>query len=168
MIQLVRTAALLSALAAVAPAAAQSGAPADPAQGSGAAAAPATPTAPPAEVLSSQAELMAQAQRLRMLDVGDVQVVKLDAAQAAQLSAGAGAGGEQQQPPAAATGDQAAAEPGQTAAPGDFLASFVEDTLNQIPVVQTALQASDVTAGEVLRIDIHDNNAVTIYAGSGL
>jgi hypothetical protein len=99
-------------------------------------------------------------------------------AQAAQM-AGAARPGIQQ---GAVAGEQAAAAQGvgapapdvagqpapePPAAPGEFLASFVEDTLNQIPVVHTALQANATSAADVLRIDIHDNNDVTIYAGGG-
>jgi hypothetical protein len=123
---------------------------------------------------------MAQAQKLRMVDVAGVQVVKLDPAQAAQIAGAPGPGIQQQ---GAVAGEQAAAAQGvgapapdtagqpapePPAAQGEFLASFVEDTLNQIPVVQAALQANDVNAADVLRIDIHDNNEVTIYAGGGL
>lgn len=171
MIQLVRTAALLSALATAVPASAQDAS--TPVQGSGAAAGSAAPNAapaPPSQTLAPQAELMAQAQRLRMLNVGGVEVVKLDSAQAAQLSRNPPLRVEQPQAAPAGTGDAPATEPGdaqdfsRTTAPGAFLASFVEDTLNQIPVVQTALLANDVSAADVLRIDIHENNDVTIYA----
>lgn len=160
------TAALLCALASVAPAMAQDGGIPVPAGASAAGAATANAVAP-AEALAPQAELMAQAQKLRMVDVAGVQVVKLDPAQAAQMTATAGAGVAQQgATPAPAPAGQPAPEA--PAGTGEFLAAFVQDTLNQIPVVQTALQANGVNAADVLRIDIHDNNNVTIYAGSGL
>ncbi len=180
MIQLVRTAALLSAIGMAAPAFAQDGNAPPAGQGSAAATDAAGAGTGSAGALAPRAELMAQAQRLRMLDVAGVRVVKLDPAQAAQIAGSAPAG--VQQPPAAAAPVDATAEgagsgtaqqggdasPEESAPPGEFLASFVEDTLNQIPVVQTALQANQVSAADVLRIDIHENNDVTIYAGGRL
>jgi hypothetical protein len=52
---------------------------------------------------------------------------------------------------------------GKAGASDELSASFVEDSLSQIPEVRAALEENGATAADVLRIDIQENGDVTIY-----
>jgi hypothetical protein len=74
-----------------------------------------------------------------------------------QVGAEAETSGEQQ----AAAGEQQPLEPSDAA--GAVSATFIEDTVNQIPEIKQALEENDAEAADIVSIDIEENGEVTIF-----
>lgn len=52
---------------------------------------------------------------------------------------------------------------GGTAASGELSATFIEDTVSQMPEISAALEEADAEPGDIVQMDIGDNGDVTIY-----
>jgi hypothetical protein len=60
-----------------------------------------------------------------------------------------------------AAGEQQPLEPSNAA--GAISATFIEDTVNQIPQIKQALEENDAEAADIVSIDIEENGEVTIF-----
>lgn len=55
------------------------------------------------------------------------------------------------------------ASPGATTGAGDLSATFIEDTVSQIPEIASALEEADAEAADIVQVAIGDSGDVTIY-----